>query len=124
MEYLENHIIPIILLGVQGIFGWFLWSMRQSFVSKESCQENREKDQQKVIAISQTQFELRQAISGLNEKVQTLPTANNVSDLKIAFTEMKGTNGRLEERLNSGDQLLRRVEHQLNLLIDGHLEIK
>lgn len=100
---------PVIVL-LQGLLCWILWSLRKQFVTREDC-------------TSKCQLlEKRQAV--LQTAQESSPTGKDVGDIKDRLGCIEGDIKTLVATGKGQAELLRRLEGPLNLLMEHHLREK
>lgn len=103
MDYIKEY-GAFILAIVQGVMGWFMWSLRKEFVTGKDCAACR------VVC--------RKEVTVAMEK---LPSIASMADLD---TELEGLRGDVKAQaadIRGLSEVLKRVEHPLGLLLEHQL---
>lgn len=89
--------LPALVLIVQVLMAWVIWSLRQGFVSKGTCESCRKEIETRVIK---------------NEQVLTgLPDNEALHDLAISVTALTGDLRTMGERISGVQKSMERVEN-------------
>lgn len=110
MEYLWDrvgNIGPLALVVIQGIFAWFMWSMRKEFVVRKDCDGRCKKLEDK-----QTKLETAH---------QAMPTPEDVSVIKDRLGGIEGEMKGLAATVQGQAEIMRRIEVPLNQLMQYHI---
>lgn len=102
-----GNIGPLVLVVIQGLFAWLMWSARKSFVVREDCDGRC-----KVLEAKQTQLEAAH---------QVMPTGEDVSDIKDRLGGIEGEMKGLVATIKGQAEIMTRIERPLNLLMEHHL---
>jgi hypothetical protein len=113
--------LPIVVLVVQGLLAWVIWSLRRNFVTCETCQVIRAKCEKR-----HTEYDNRLgciAAEGkeLRASLDSLPKARDVHDLG---REVEGVRGGLEavrESIKSLGISIDRLDKPIQLLLEHHI---
>lgn len=102
--------LPALVLLVQVLMAWIMWSLRQSFVSKKDCEGCREK--------------LEARVSKNEQALHGLPDNEALHDLALSVTELAGDLRTMGERISGVAKSMERVEkvmarHEDYLLHNG-----
>lgn len=110
MEFIERYgaFIFTVFSGVcSAVLGWFLWSLRSSFASK---------DEHKQLSLKHDALDLR--LLELRKRQEELPTRDDIHALRIALmansADLKATN----ERLAGSAEMSKRMQNQLDRVED------
>jgi len=115
MQYLANGGLSILILFIQGLFAWSLWSLRHMFVRADDyiLHINNDLDNHKEYEFRLNNLESRvnllpdiKAINTLSSTIESLR-----SDIKVMEVRLIGVNklvSRLEKILDKQDDILRR----------------
>ena len=99
---------PILVGVAQGIMLWVLWSMKKSFVTSDNCVACRKSCRKEVA-------------EAVEKDLKRLPSNDALGALA---TQLEGLRGDVKTQgadLRGLTELLKRVEHPLNLLMEHHL---
>ena len=113
MEILADF-TPFLVLLVQGLFAWALWTLRRAFVRGDEYlrhleQEGRRRQEQ---AMRVTTLEGR--LQSLEQKVALLPDAQALGDLAAAVESLRGDIKAVDMRITGVDRLMLRLERALD----------
>lgn len=98
---------PLLVLSVQGIFAWALWSLRRAFVRGEDYQRHVEHD-------ALHRQELSGRLGALESRVALLPDGEALAQLAGAVESLRGDIKALDMRITGVDRLLVRLEGVLD----------
>lgn len=109
MEELWRY-LPALILLVQVIMGWALWSLRKEFVTIRDCDECRSS--------------IIRDVNTLERCVTGMPDTQTVHDLALAMERFSGDVRTLQQRVEGSVEILERVErvvarHEDHLLNGG-----
>lgn len=96
-----------IVLIIQGLGLWALWSLRKQFVGREHCDTQCQ-------AMRDKQTELEQA-------QKALPDADEVQALQVQLAEIEGSIKAVMATVQGQAELMQRIERPLNLLLEHHV---
>jgi hypothetical protein len=99
--------MPLMLTIVQLLLAWVIWSMRKEFIRREECTTCASVLSQRVAAVE----------SGLD----SLPTSDSWGKMQVAIEEVRGSNRVVLAKLEGQSELLKRIEHPMQLLMEHHL---
>ena len=99
--------MPLMLTAVQLLLAWVLWSMRQAFVKRDEC--------------SACTTALSQRVTAVEADVENLPTSESWGKMQVAIEEVRGSNRVVLAKLEGQSELLKRIEHPMQLLMEHHL---
>lgn len=105
----------LIVLLIQGLFAWLIWSLRHSFVSVERCNQHRENQDGRC-------YGLEGRVTLLENVVQHLPTAEQIHTLNLNITRQSGDQRALSAEIQGLRDNIARTERLLNLLTESHLK--
>ncbi|PKN07608.1 MAG: hypothetical protein CVU73_12765 [Deltaproteobacteria bacterium HGW-Deltaproteobacteria-8] len=103
-----------ILLIVQGLIMWGLWSLRKQFVSRTHCDAQCQTQTKK-------QTELEQAQTKLEQAQKALPNADEVQAMAVQLAAIEGSIKTVEATVRGQSEVMQRIERPLNLLLEHHL---
>src|SRR4051794_2817470 len=83
-----NKYWPLIGFFLQAVFAWLLWSMRKMFATKDDLTAMTTK----VEAIAAAQSIASGEVTLLKQKLDGLPTAEDVNEIKLSIAEIEGDN--------------------------------
>lgn len=109
--------LPVLVLVVQLLMGWVLWSLRKEFVAKKSCEECRE-------GISGNVAVLDKRMTRAEGVVENMPNAEVVHSLALLIEGLSGDVQALGKQVEGVKDLVERVErvvarHEEHLLNGG-----
>lgn len=135
LEFFSQYQALVIVL-VQALFAWAVWSLSKKFTSQKACHEQREA-QQKDCAACRLQIDSRldaveQRGLELNASLSNLPTVQDFHVLAQSLEKLNGSLGREIEGLRGGQRAMEEgvkslghsidaVKHQVGLLMEHGL---
>ena len=99
--------MPLMLTIVQLLLAWVIWSMRKAFIRREegtTCAST-----------------LSQRVSAVESGLDSLPTSESWGKMQVAIEEVRGSNRVVLAKLEGQSELLKRIEHPMQLLMEHHL---
>ncbi len=114
MNIQNISLTPIIVLIIQGLLAWVLWSIRHAFVREEDYAEHVEQEnnlRQESIARLST---LEGRLLTLSERITLLPDATTLNDLGKAVESLRGDLKALDMRITGLDRLMQSLERTLD----------
>lgn len=103
-----------ILLIIQGLIMWGLWSLRKQFVARTHCDAQCQ-------AQAKKQTELEQAQAKLEQAQKALPDADEVQAMAVQLAEIEGSIKAVMATVQGQAELMQRIERPLNLLLEHHV---
>lgn len=99
--------MPLMLTVVQLLLAWVIWSMRKEFIRREEC--------------TTCASSLSQRVSAVESGLDSLPTSESWGKMQVAIEEVRGSNRVVLAKLEGQSELLKRIEHPMQLLMEHHL---
>ncbi len=119
METLTLEVVlqvsSLAILFVQGFFMWLLWSLRREFVRRSDCE-------QCMNGLGIRVGETKTRLQAVELKLESMPKVTAVHEIMLALEEVKGEQKALAERIAGLSEILRRLEHPLDLLTQHHIK--
>lgn len=109
------QVSSLAILFVQGLFMWLLWSLRREFVRRTDCE-------QCMNGLGVRVGETKNRLQTVELKVESMPKISAVHEIMLAIEEVKGEQKALTERIAGLSEILRRLEHPLDLLTQHHIK--
>ena len=104
------RLLPVVLLGLQGLFGWALWSMGKKFRTCEACDAKHQAALTRIGDLEQ-----------LRSRMELLPTGREINELRQEIGELKAVQRGLEESVKGLGHSLDRLDKPLHLLLEHHM---
>lgn len=116
MDWLDSvlKLGSVIVLIVQGLLVWALWSLRKQFVSAEHCDG-------KCTAMAEKHAKLAQAQVQLEQAQKALPDAAEVQAMAVHLAGIEGSIKTVMATMQGQAELMHRIERPLNLLLEHHV---
>ena len=108
------NVLSLVIVIVQGLLAWALWSLRKQFVSGEHCDS-------KCKQLTDKQIKLEQAQAKLEQAQQALPDAAEVQAMAVQLAEIEGSIKAVMATVQGQAELMQRIERPLNLLLEHHV---
>jgi DNA-binding FrmR family transcriptional regulator len=108
------NVLSLVLVVIQGLLAWALWSLRKQFVSAEHCDGKCTAMSEKHAALSRAQVQLEQA-------QKALPNADEVQAMAVQLAAIEGSIKTVEATVRGQSEVMQRIERPLNLLLEHHL---
>ena len=99
--------MPLIITGVQLTLAWVIWSARKEFIRRDEC--------------TTCAGTLLQRVSAVESGLDSLPASKSWRKMQVAIDEVRASNGVVLAKLEGQSELLKRIEHPMNLLMEHHL---
>ena len=96
----------ILVLIVQGLFAWALWSLRRAFVRQDDYLLHMQRDVRREAATARR-------ICALEENLRLMPGNGDLAGLHAELSTLRGEIQALSARISGLDRLLERLEHGL-----------
>jgi hypothetical protein len=106
--------VPLIISIVQLLLVWAIWSMRKEFVRQTDCAAHK-KEQSDCLTT------LAARVTNAEADICNMPQPAAWSKMQVAIEEVRGSNRALLAKLEGQNELLKRIEHPMQLLIEHHL---
>ncbi len=111
-------ITPIIVLIIQGLLAWALWSIRQAFVREEDYSEHVENTSIAQQECNAKVSKLESSLLGLEDRINLLPDVNAIAHLAGTVESLRGDLKAIDTRITGLDRLLERLERALDRTLD------
>lgn len=106
---------PLVLSVVQLLLAWVLWSMRQEFVRRVDCGKERD-------GMAKCHIDLAHRVAAAEADIGNMPRPAAWSKMQVAMEEVRGSNKVLLAKLEGQSEILKRIEHPVQLLMEHHLK--
>ena len=106
MDIFSSSGASLLVLGVQGIFAWALWSLRRAFVRQDEYLLHLQREARREAAACRR-------ISALEETLRLTPDNTDLAGLHNELSTLRGEIQALNVRISGLDRLLERLEHSL-----------
>lgn len=107
------QIWPILTLAGYVLMGWLLWHLSKSFVSRKA----HEALKQEVKDIKDCMEDVSNQLSKVNGRLDMLPAAPEINRILLGLEELRGTQRELMATMKGQDEVLKRIEHPVQLLM-------
>lgn len=121
---LLDHLPGIVQTLAWGVIAWAWWSLKRVFVRHEDLQELKTEVDARFLTLetgqqdrNAAQEQLQGKLRGLQQRMDNLPTANEVGKILLALEEMRGTQRELMATVNGQAEVLKRIEHPMQLML-------
>jgi uncharacterized protein (DUF3084 family) len=111
----------LLLLILQGVLAWAMWSLRKQFVSSTDCGEKCKAAANKHAELEQAQTRLAQEQARLEQAQEALPSADEVANMRVQLAEIEGSIRAVMATVQGQAELMHRIERPLNLLLEHHV---
>lgn len=121
-DFIRNNWLTLLLLSVQGLWGWALWALRKQFVSTEShaaCQDKRSK---RFVEAESCIAGLAHRLEIVERDIRTLPTVQGINLLSVELEKVRGELVGFRAEMQGQRDFMKRTEHQITLLIENELK--
>ena len=109
------QLLPLVVLVLQGLGLWAMWSLSRKFVPRAECEACR-KEMGNTVAELATEARVAQALS------EESPSGADLANLEKTVEAVRGDVKKLGADIRGQAELLQRVERQTHLLIEHHLK--
>jgi hypothetical protein len=101
--------LPVVILVIQGLMAWGLWSLKQQFVSRRECDV-------RLVGVNARVGQTEVKVANLGESVHTMPPRSELQELSNKI-------GSLNEKLGYIDGRLSGINRAVDLLNQHHLRV-
>ena len=121
---IEEHIDKIVtwwpLLTLAGyvILGFLLWHLSKSFVKREE----HEALKIEVDAVRGCVDDVSRGVNTIQHRLELLPAARDLNKILLSLEELRGTQKELVAKMNGQEEVLKRIEHPVQLLMAAHMD--
>jgi hypothetical protein len=105
---------PLVLTVVQLLLAWVIWSMRKEFVRQDDCSKHKGE-------LSACHAALAARVTNTEADIGNMPQPAAWSKMQVAIEEVRGSNRVVLAKLEGQSELLKRIEHPMQLLMEHHL---
>ncbi len=116
MEWIDKilNALSLVLVVIQGLLAWALWSLRKQFVARSHCDQQCQQTSNK-------QAETDLALASLKQAQDALPSADEVANMRVQLAEIEGSIKAVMATVQGQADLMQRIERPLNLLLEHHV---
>lgn len=107
-------IVPLVVLLVQGLLAWLMWSLRREYVSRADCGACHGKLDAQVA-------EMDTHIASLAGAVEAAPTSKDMQVVLVRLAEISGDLKAASVRAEGQAELLKAMSRQVSMLTDYHV---
>jgi hypothetical protein len=107
------QIWPILTLVGYVLMGWLLWHLSKSFVSRKDHEALKEE----VRGIKECMEDVGNHLSKVSGRIESLPSAHETNRILLGLEEVRGTQRELIATMKGQDEVLKRIEHPVQLLM-------
>ena len=100
------RLIPVVLMVIQGLFAWAVWSLTKRFVTSDACEECRKKIGHEVAAMQSRQTSIESSIRELPSKTELHELALTMKDLQGELKGMQASVETLKTMTNRQEEYL------------------
>lgn len=104
MDIFSSTGASLLVLLVQGLFAWALWSLRRAFVRQEDYLLHVQCDTRREVATTRR-------LSAIEENLRLAPDTADLAGLHNELAALRGEIQALNVRISGLDRLLERLEH-------------
>ena len=104
MDIFSSTGASLLVLLVQGLFAWALWSLRRAFVRQEDYLLHVQRDPRREVATTRR-------LSAIEENLRLAPDTADLAGLHNELAALRGEIQALNVRISGLDRLLERLEH-------------
>ena len=104
MDILFSNGASLLVLLIQGLFAWALWSLRRAFVRTEDYALHVQRDARREAATARR-------LGTLEEHLRLTPDTADMAGLHNELAALRGEIQALNVRISGLDRLLERLEH-------------
>ncbi|WP_297828309.1 DUF2730 family protein [uncultured Desulfovibrio sp.] len=97
----------LLILVIQGLFAWALWSLRRVFVRGDDYQMHLQREARREAATARR-------LNALEEHLRQMPAGEDMAGLHGELAALRGEIQALNVRISGLDRLLERLEHGLD----------
>ena len=97
----------LLILVIQGLFAWALWSLRRIFVRGDDYLLHLQREARRESATARR-------LSALEEHLRQMPAGDDMAGLHGELAALRGEIQALNVRISGLDRLLERLEHGLD----------
>lgn len=116
MDWVDKilNVLSLVLVVIQGLLAWGMWSLRKQFVTNGHCDE-----QCRLAGEKQAKTDL--ALAKLEQAQDSLPSADEVANMRVQLAEIEGSIKAVMATVKGQAELMARIERPLNLLLEHHV---
>ncbi len=114
MNMSNMYIHPYIILAIQGLLAWALWSIRKAFVHSEVYTQHVHMVQNQYHEFNLQFMNAETRIQNLEERLSQAPDSSTLNHLTTAMESLRGDLKTLDMRITGIDRLMQRLEHALD----------
>jgi hypothetical protein len=108
-------VAPLLLTVVQLLLAWVIWSMRKEFVRQTDCATHKKE-------LASCHAALAARVTSTEADIGNMPQPAAWSKMQVAIEEVRGSNRVVLAKLEGQNELLKRIEHPMQLLMEHHLK--
>ncbi len=113
------NLTPLLILGIQVLLAWALWSIRRAFVRGEEYLAHLEKEQDIFKDLNMRLLTVEARLHNLEERFDQAPGASALGEFAKAMEALRGDMKTLDMRITGLDRLMQRLENALDRQITG-----
>lgn len=107
----QEIVVFFVALGTP-VIAWLLWSLRREFVKRSDCEVCRKEIAGRISDLEERQGRDAAHRDNLAQKLEVLPTSEDLAGLKVSMTELAGNMKAMQATISGQADLLRVVKEQ------------
>ena len=107
--------MPFVLTVVQMLLAWGIWSMRKEFVRQVECSKNKGE-------LATCHAALAARLATAEADIGNMPSSAAWAKMQVSIEEVRGQTKVVQALLQGQSELLKRIEHPMQLLMEHHLK--
>lgn len=112
----------LIVLGIQGLFAWCIWSLSKKFTTRDDCTSRHTKDGESFKSVDKALTAAEHRQTELEARLDNLPPLDAVHGIRLSMAELRGEFRTQGAEIRGLRDILTRLENQVTLLVRGHME--
>lgn len=108
---------PVILVVMNFLGMWIMWSMSKKFMTREDCSKC-------AGGIGDRVATLEKQKTCVDIKLDSLPQVETLHEISLRQEQLSGEIAALKATIDGLKELLKRLERPLDLMVEGHLNGK
>ena len=108
-------VAPLVLTVVQLLLAWVIWSLRKDFVRQDTCSKRKGE-------LEDCHAALATRVTNAEASLGNMPQPAAWSKMQVAIEEVRGSNRVVLAKLEGQSELLKRIEHPMQLLMEHHIK--
>jgi hypothetical protein len=121
-EFLRSNWLSLLVLVVQGLWGWLWWSLDKKFVDAKTYEAHQDKRGKRMGEVEASIAALAHRMDIAEREVKALPTVQGIHGLSVELEKLRGEIQGFRVEISGQRDFMQRTERQITMLFENELK--